>query len=268
MPGPRDDQHSESARVVREWGRVYDAHPDAFSIRRPERIDRLARRDLPRLLARLCPGGGAAILEAGCGSGQDSLFLASLGHHVVALDAHASAIGALTRARDTYTRAHGRHVDLTIVQGDFMSPPLQPASFDIVFNSGVLEHLSPGLRRDAVKAMAAMAKPGGHVVLVVPNAHHPLNGVWSWLIHHGTDHGAFDLDELPVAFDELREDLQRAECEVVDTRGIDPWRTVELYPSWLPLRALARVYERVDPFPATARRLIATRLVAVGRQQT
>ncbi len=58
-----------------------------------------------------------------------------------------------------------------------------------------------------------------------------------------------------------------ARCDLVETLGIDPWRTLELYPSWLPLRGLARIGERLDPFPVAARRSLATRLVAIGRRR-
>ena len=261
----RAGETDENRRVVREWGRVYRAHPEAFTIRRPEAIARLAHRDLPGLLSDLCPEPGSAVLEAGCGSGQDALFLASLGHRVTALDANVEAVEHLVQARDRYVTIHGA-IALDVAVGDLMAPPLPPASFDLVFNSGVVEHLSRELRRDAVRAMATMAKPRGHVVIVVPNASHPLGPLWAWLVDHTTDHARFDLDELEVTVGDLAADLDAAACDLVATYGIDPWRTLELHPSWLPLRALARVGEHLDPFHVAARRHLATRLVAVGRR--
>jgi SAM-dependent methyltransferase len=262
----RTEETDENARVVREWGRVYRAHPDAFTIRRPEAIARLAHRDLPGLLSDLCPHPGSAVLEPGCGSGQDALFLASLGHRVTALDANVEAVEHLVEARDRYVSMN-HAVALDVVSGDLMAPPLPPASFDLVFNSGVVEHLSHELRREAIRAMATMAKPGGHVVAVVPNAGHPLEPVWAWLVDHTTDHAQFDLAELGVTVGDLAADLESAGCDLVDTCGIDPWRTLELYPSWLPLRALARAGERLDPLHDATRRHLATRLVAVGRRR-
>jgi SAM-dependent methyltransferase len=262
----RAEETDENTRVVREWGRVYRAHPDAFTIRRPEAIARLAHRDLPGLLADLCPEPGSTVLEAGCGSGQDALFLATLGHRVTALDANVEAVEHLAEARDRYVSMHGPIV-LDVVVGDLMAPPLPPASFDLVFNSGVVEHLSRELRRDAIGAMATMAKAEGHVVIVVPNASHPLGPLWAWLVDHTTDHALFDLDELEVTVGDLAADLEAATCDLVETCGIDPWRTLELHPSWLPLRALARAAEQLDPFHDATRRHLATRLVAVGRRR-
>jgi SAM-dependent methyltransferase len=256
----------ESDRVVREWGRVYHTHPDAFTIRRPEAIGRLAHRDLPRLLADLCAEPGRAVLEDGCGSGQDALFLASLGHRVTALDANVDAVEHLVQARDRYTRSHGAVV-LDVLAGDLLSPPFPPSSFDLVFNSGVVEHLSRDLRRDAIRAMARMVRPRGHVVVVVPNASHPFGPLWAWLVDHTTDHARFDLAELAVTVGDLAMDLESAACDLVETCGIDPWRTLELHPSWLPLRGLARIGERLDPFHDATRRHLATRLVAVGRRR-
>jgi hypothetical protein len=51
-----------------------------------------------------------------------------------------------------------RAVALDVVVGDPDAPPLPPASFDLVFNSGVVEHLSRELRRDAVRAMATIGQ--------------------------------------------------------------------------------------------------------------
>src|SRR5204863_2160450 len=181
-------------------------------------------------LSQLCTSG-STVLEAGCGSGQDALFLASLGHRVTALDANVEAVEHLVQARDRYMSMH-EAIALDVVAGDLMAPPLSPASFDLVFNSGVVEHLSRELRRDAIRAMAIMVKPGGHVVIVVPNAGHPLGPFWEWLVDRTTDHNRFDLDELAVSVDDLAVDLEAAACDLVETRGIDPWRTLELHPSW------------------------------------
>jgi hypothetical protein len=112
-----------------------------------------------------------------------------------------------------------------------------------------------------------MAKPGRHVVIVVPNASHPLEPLWEWLVEHTTDHHRFDLAELAVTVGDLGADLEAAACDLVETCGIDPWRTLELHPSWLPLRALARAGEQLDFFHDATRRHLATRLVAVGRRR-
>ena len=260
MRAPED----ESDHVRREWHRVYATHAEAFRIRRPARIGRLARRDLPRLLLEVCGPSRQRVLEAGCGSGQDALFLASRGHDVTALDADARPLKALEAARDEWRASWQRSISLATCLGDLMDPPLERASCDVVFNSGVVEHLSPDLRARAIAAMASMLRPGGRIVVVVPNAWHPMSAAWAWLIDRTTDHRAFDLDERAVGVDDLRADLERAGCDPISTAGIDPWRTLELHPSWLPLRALARAAERVDPFPRLARERIATRLVVVG----
>ena len=256
---------NEADHVRREWQRVYATHPDAFRIRRPAAIARLARRDLPRLLSEVCGQPPQRVLEAGCGSGQDALFLASRGHDVTALDADARPLKALEAARDEWSASWQRPIRLSTCLGDLMDPPLERASFDVVFNSGVVEHLSPDLRARAIAAMAAMLRPGGRIVVVVPNVRHPLSGVWEWLIRRTTDHGSFDLAERAVGLDDLRADLERARCDTISAAGIDPWRTFERYPSWLPLRALAHTAERIDPFPRLVRERIATRLVVVGQ---
>jgi SAM-dependent methyltransferase len=236
--------------AVREWGRVYEAHPRVFTIRRPHHIDRLRHRDFPRLLAGI---DARTVLEAGCGSGQDALFLASLGRDVTALDAHERPLRNLEEA------ALG--VPLRTVQGDLLDPPLDAESFDLVFNSGVVEHLDEAERLATIRAMARLARPGGAVAIAVPNGRHPLAPIWQWLIDHGTDHRSFDLAERVVSFEDLERDLAAAGCRVVRRLPIDPWHTLDLYPSWLPMRAAAHLAERAR-LPAP--RLFATRLAVVA----
>ena len=113
-----------------------------------------------------------------------------------------------------------------------------------------------------------LAKPGGHVVIVVPNASHPTRSPLG-LARRSTH-------DRPCA---VRSRRARGDgrgprrgsggrcLRPRRTCGIDPWRTLELYPSWLPLRALARARRRNDPFHDATRRHLATRLVAVGRRR-
>jgi ubiquinone/menaquinone biosynthesis C-methylase UbiE len=50
------------------------------------------------------------------------------------------------------------------IEGSMFSLPLKSNCYDIVFNSGTLEHFSPELQRQALVEMARVAKPNGWVI--------------------------------------------------------------------------------------------------------
>jgi len=95
------------------------------------------------------------VIEVGCGTGQT---LMDMPHDVVGFDI--SPI-ALEIARDNCDDA---------VQGDIFSIPFKDNSFDLVYNSGVIEHFLEPMNLYAVKEMARIAKPGGKVIVIVPNS--------------------------------------------------------------------------------------------------
>src|SRR4029453_3360544 len=68
----------------------------------------------------------------------------------------------------------GRPLPIELVEGDFLTFSATGA-YDLVFNVGVVEHfLDPQERRQAVRRMFDLARPGGYVVSVVPSGAHPL----------------------------------------------------------------------------------------------
>ena len=114
------------------------------------------------IIKQYIPKGASIILEAGCGSGQDlnrlsneyskSLF--------VGLDYSLQALQKCCSLTDNMNL--GR-----FVQGDILSLPFRDNTFDLIFNSGVIEHF-----RDTTQPLDEMirvTKPGGYVIAFVPN---------------------------------------------------------------------------------------------------
>jgi SAM-dependent methyltransferase len=108
--------------------------------------DRLAR----------CLGGsldvvrGRSVLEVGCGAGRFTELLLQAGARVFACD--------LSDAVEANLANCGRHADYFVCQADVLALPAAPRSFDFVVALGMLQHTpSP---EDAIKALAAMLKPG------------------------------------------------------------------------------------------------------------
>jgi len=107
--------------------------------------------------------GDARIAEIGCGTGQMCLYLARADRVLVGAD--------LTRAALLLGAAAARRFGLDRVQfveTDLLRPGLKAGSFDLVYSSGVLHH-TPNPRASFAR-LAALARPGGTIVLGVYNA--------------------------------------------------------------------------------------------------
>jgi ubiquinone/menaquinone biosynthesis C-methylase UbiE len=106
------------------WAASYDA-------------DRNATRDLDADVVRRSPLAidGRDVLELGCGTGKNTVWLAERARSVVALD---FSPGMLARARE---RVRGSHV--RFVEHDVREPwPVADASADVIVGNLVLEHVA------------------------------------------------------------------------------------------------------------------------------
>jgi 2-polyprenyl-3-methyl-5-hydroxy-6-metoxy-1,4-benzoquinol methylase len=164
----RDDDLDHRRGVASVW--------EAFwvkSAREQAIVDVLARRHFltagPRLVvsvARSVLGGisGKRILDAGCGSGLASLALAREGADVTLLDISATAVANVAR------RAREQGVEAKAIEGSIFELPFEPGSFDLVWNTGVLEHFTPEDKRKAIAEMLRVLGPNGVVLTLNPNA--------------------------------------------------------------------------------------------------
>jgi SAM-dependent methyltransferase len=123
---------------------------------------RAGRSEFARLLDRAI-ALDARIVEVGCGTGQMSLYLSRANRIVIGAD--------LTRESLRLAAAAARRFSLDRVQfveTDLHRPGLRPASFDVVYSSGVLHHTPDP--RTAFARLARLARPGGMIVLGVYSA--------------------------------------------------------------------------------------------------
>jgi len=104
---------------------------------------------------------GSHVLEAGCGTGRQSLILArqSPGAHITSVDISEAS---LRQARAAVTSAG--HGNVRFLRGDIFGLPFAQESFDHVFVCFVLEHLADPL--GALRALGRMLKPGGTICVV------------------------------------------------------------------------------------------------------
>ena len=106
-------------------------------------------------LDKLTPG---KTLDAGCGTGEYSLFLSQRGHRVTAFDPSPYAIEELLKSSNRVLKINA---EVNSIEG-FCSPPL----FDNIVSIEVFEHIE----RDhiAIQKLYSLLKQGGVMVISVP----------------------------------------------------------------------------------------------------
>ncbi|WP_329622011.1 class I SAM-dependent methyltransferase [Streptomyces sp. NBC_01255] len=111
----------------------------------------------------LLPAGGR-VLDLGCGPGRNSLYLASLGYEVDAVDLSATAI----RWAEERAREAGAAESVRFVCGDAFAahePDVLDGPYDLVYDSGCFHHLPPHRRVSYLALLDRVLAPGGHFAL-------------------------------------------------------------------------------------------------------
>jgi SAM-dependent methyltransferase len=108
---------------------------------------------------RLAGDGGFAgeILDAGCGTGENALHVASLGHYVLGVDV---AETALVIAREKAAR---RGLDADFAFADALHLDRLGRGFETVLDCGLFHAFDGDERRDYVASLASVTSPGGAV---------------------------------------------------------------------------------------------------------
>lgn len=99
------------------------------------------------------------ILDIGCGSGSDAVFLATLGFRVKALDISPAALELVKE------KAANAGVKVETVHGSATMMPIDPASIDFALDRGLLHNLSDEEGRAYAKELARILKPGAGLLL-------------------------------------------------------------------------------------------------------
>ncbi len=98
-------------------------------------------------------------LELGCGPGRNATFLAEKGCSVDAVDVSQEAIAW---ARE---RARAKNLAINFVCDSIFNLAVEPASYDLVYDSGCLHHLPPHRRITYVELLKKALKPSGFYAL-------------------------------------------------------------------------------------------------------
>ncbi len=106
------------------------------------------------------------VVELGCGSGTNSIYLATRGFDVTALDI---APTALAMAREKAARAG---VKVRWLLADVLAPPaLEP--FDFIFDSGCYHGVRRGNAAGYIRTANSLAKTGALMLILAGNANEP-----------------------------------------------------------------------------------------------
>jgi ubiquinone/menaquinone biosynthesis C-methylase UbiE len=101
-----------------------------------------------------------AVLDAGCGTGENALHVASLGLHVLGVDV---AETPLSIARE---KAAGRGIDAEFVVGDALHLHRLGRVFETVLDCGLLHTFDSDERRDYVASLASATGHGGQLYVL------------------------------------------------------------------------------------------------------
>lgn len=122
------------------------------------------------------------ILEAGCGTGRFCCLLAKdfPESKIIGIDISGNAL-RIARSMKLLLGLD----NVSFKQDDLFSIDFPDNYFDLVFNEGVIEHFSlkgdPSYE-DALNEMIRVTKPGGKIIVAVPNWYNFIHTFYKWLL--------------------------------------------------------------------------------------
>ncbi|MEV6139417.1 class I SAM-dependent methyltransferase [Nocardia sp. NPDC051990] len=184
------------------WDASYQDGPAPWDVGRPQQA-----------IVRLGAAGGfaGAVLDAGCGGGENALHVAALGFSVLGVDV---AETALARAR---AKAAERGTDVAFIAADALQLELLSRKFETVLDSGLFHSFDADERPAYVASLASVTEHGGTLYVLC-------------FSDEGPDTGPHPVsrNELYTAFDGGGWRIATIEADRIETRFHDDGA-----PAWL-----------------------------------
>jgi SAM-dependent methyltransferase len=128
------------------WDASYQDGPAPWDIGRPQ----------PAIMRVAARGGIAgAVLDAGCGTGENALHVAALGFSVLGVDVAETAL-AIAR-----TKAADRGIEVEFATADALALDRLGRTFDTVLDCGLFHTFDDDERRAYAASLASVTRPGG-----------------------------------------------------------------------------------------------------------
>jgi len=156
----KNNAGNEEESLISIWDKVSNSYDEARYWSVPEPHAWLAT-----LLSHVGDASGKKIIEIGCGSGFMSVALAKKGAIPSILDISDAVI---KKALVCFEK-NGLDEPEYFIQ-NILNNNIPPDRYDVVWNAGVIEHFQDQEKEIMVREMFRIAKPGGKIVIMVPNS--------------------------------------------------------------------------------------------------
>lgn len=212
------------------------------------------------LVARYVPDG-SRVLEIGAGGS----------HTLGALVTRRGCVGLGVEPDEAGVHSARRHAEagggeLGLIRGDGFALPFPDGTFDVVYSLGLIEHFPPARSADLVAEHVRVCRPGGRVIVTVPNF---------WNVPHTLNKALLGprypyYPERSFTPSHLRTTLRRAGLRVTAGDGLLPlWGLAMIPGSWRVIAALDRLglSRRIDAMRSPGvRALVGYMTLAVGER--
>jgi len=120
---------------------------------------------------------GKNVLEAGCGTSESLVRIAKKAEKVMGIDISKKV---LVRSKVNFDKHKVSKNKYSLVLGDIQKMKFKDNTFDITFNTGVIEHFDDNkINSKPVEEMVRVTKKGGKIVILVPSVYSPF--YWYYL---------------------------------------------------------------------------------------
>lgn len=178
---------------------------------------------------------GYKILEMGSGTGLLSLYMGREGAEVTLLDSSKSALIYSSMLYQAMKRTDKFSGKVKFVHRSFLSQSfLLDEKFDIVHNSGVIEHYNFTTAINIVKKMQEKVKNNGYVIVCVPNYFCP-NLIFTWLKYQKGTEQFYGKNRLKEIIEKAYLDFEKVETSTF------------VYPDWVP-RFIIKKFQKLEDF--------------------